>query len=100
MRPGANWRATFSEPCLTNPRNRAFSFSTIRGGFPNELDETGSREPPAVPLDSAGFRMIREPATETTPGRFPYLLAVDVQLILSVHVILTAPFSWVEGVAA
>jgi hypothetical protein len=43
--------------------------------------------------------MIRKPAQETTPGSLPYLLAADVQLILSVRVILTAPFSPLEGVA-
>jgi hypothetical protein len=44
--------------------------------------------------------MIRKPAKETTPGSFPYLPAADVQLILGVRVILTAPFSPLEGVAA
>jgi hypothetical protein len=43
--------------------------------------------------------MIRKPAQETTTGSLPYLLAADVQLILSVRVILTTPFSPLEGVA-
>lgn len=97
MRPGVTGRATFSEPCPTNPKNWAVSFSTNKGGFPNKLSETGSRDIPAAPRDSAGLRTIREPVPETTRGRFPYLPGADVQLILSVRVILTAPFSPFEG---
>jgi hypothetical protein len=55
---------------------------------------------PRRTLGFSRFKVIRKPAQETTPGSFPYLPAVDVQLILSVRVILTAPFSPLEGVAA